>query len=156
MDQQISPNITLSQVTASKKAKALGIDNTPGELQYKNCQLLSIHVIEPLFAVFGRIGFSSFFRCKKLNSAVGGSDTSDHMALIGAAVDLNAKLGGKCTNAQIFEWIRHNLQFDQLIWEFGTASEPQWVHVSYRSSGNRNQVLVSSKANGKTIYRQKV
>jgi hypothetical protein len=61
--------------------------------------------------------------------------------------------GTEITNAQIFEFIKENLEFDQLIWEFGTKSNPDWVHVSYESTGKqRKQILVASKVGGKTVY----
>jgi zinc D-Ala-D-Ala carboxypeptidase len=155
MEQQISQNITLNQVIYSNTAKRYGIDNTPTQSQYNACRLLCIYVIEPIFVHFGRIGWSSFFRCKRLNEhpKIKGSKTSDHQALIGAAVDLDVDIEGKCTNAELFHWIKDNIEFDQLIWELGTDSEPAWVHVSFRATGNRKQVKIARKnSKGKTYY----
>lgn len=66
-------------------------------------------------------------------------------------MDLDADRYGKITNKQIFDYIKENLEFDQLIWEFGTDSNPDWVHVSY-SSKNRKQVLKAIKGKKGTIY----
>ncbi len=150
MENQISKNITLQQVIASSVAKSYGIDNTPSQYQYEACKLLAENVIEPLFEKFGRIGWTSYFRCKKLNShpKIRGSATSDHQALNGSAVDLDTDVFpgiSKLTNAEIFKYIKENLRFDQLIWEFGSAKEPGWVHVSYRKKDNRNMILISFK-----------
>jgi hypothetical protein len=57
------------------------------------------------------------------------------------------------TNKMVFDYIKDNLEFDQLIWEFGTKENCDWVHVSYESTGRqRKQVLRAVRANGKTIY----
>jgi hypothetical protein len=61
--------------------------------------------------------------------------------------------GTDITNKQIFDYIKDQLEFDQLIWEFGTKDNPDWVHVSYESTGKqRKQILRASKAGGKTSY----
>jgi hypothetical protein len=150
MEEQITPGVTLAQACASHSARMYGIVNIPNEHQYGNIKALCLHVVEPVYGKFGRVGHSSMFRCKQLNTKVGGSVTSDHTAEIGAAVDLVS--GIICTNADIFHFIKDNLQFDQLIWEFGTDANPAWVHVGYRSTGNRKMILKSTKVNGKTIY----
>jgi hypothetical protein len=122
------------------------------------------NLFEPVRLHFGvRIYVSSFYRCKKLNTIIGGSDTSDHMT--GNAIDVDAdwyneKLSDETilTNAMIFHWIKENLKFDQLIWEYGDAKNPAWVHMSWRSkTTNRNEIKQASKVelgNGrsKTVY----
>jgi len=65
-------------------------------------------------------------------------------------MDIDSK---KPTNKEIFDYIKENLEFDQLIWEFGNDTEPDWVHVSYSKEKNRKQILKSIKTNGKTIYK---
>jgi hypothetical protein len=53
----------------------------------------------------------------------------------------------------VFDYIKAHLNFDQLIWEFGTKDNPDWVHVSYESTGKqRKQVLRAVKSAGKTAY----
>jgi hypothetical protein len=57
------------------------------------------------------------------------------------------------TNKMVFDYIKDNLEFDQLIYEFGDSKNPDWVHVSYESTGRqRKQVLRAVRANGKTTY----
>ena len=59
---------------------------------------------------------------------------------------------GGATNKEIFDFIKDTLDFDQLIFEFGTKDAPDWVHVSYNAGKNRKQVLRALKVNGKTAY----
>lgn len=96
------------------------------------------------------IRINSFFRGTALNKAIGGANGSQHTK--GEAIDLDAIKG--ITNADIFNYIRDNLDYDQLIWEFGTDKEPNWVHVSYKmdSSKNRKRMLRAKKENGRTRY----
>jgi hypothetical protein len=85
-----------------------------------------------------------------LNKAIKGAATSQHCS--GEAMDIDMD-GTSITNAQIFNYIKDNLVFDQLIWEFGTDKNPDWVHVSYESTGKqRKQILKAIKKNGKTSY----
>jgi len=97
-------------------------------------------VFEPIRNHFGiPIGISSFFRSKALNKAVGGAATSQHTT--GCAIDLDADIFGGVSNKMIFDYVRNNLSFDQLIHEYGDNFNPAWVHVSYKAKGNRNQVI---------------
>jgi hypothetical protein len=72
----------------------------------------------------------------------------------GRALDLDADIFGDCTNAQIFNYIKENLEFDQIVWEFGDDSNPNWVHVSYVHDGNnRKRCLKACRDDkGKTYY----
>ena len=149
----ISDHITYEEATASATAKQLGIDNTPDEEQLNNMRAVATHVFEPLRNAKGiRIGISSFFRSPELNKKIKGAPTSQHMALNGAAMDIDGKIYGGITNKEIFQYIKNNLVFDQLIAEFpDEVGEPAWVHVSYAPT-NRGDILVSKKIDGKTIY----
>ena len=147
----ISKNISYKEATRSTTAKRLGIDNTPNAEQFSNMVYVAENVFQPVREHFGvPIYVSSFFRSEALNSAIRGSSSSTHMK--GEAMDLDADVFGKVTNAQIFHYIKDNLEFDQLIWEFGTEEEPAWVHVSLSKNNNRNQILVAKKVEGKTVY----
>ena len=97
--------------------------------------------------------FFSFFRSKKLNGLIGGSPTSHHMCLDGySAIDIDDVYGHK-TNAEMFNYIKENLNFDQMIWEFGNEDNPDWVHISYVSDDkNRNRILKAVRDDGKTKY----
>lgn len=153
----ISDHISYAEVTNSATAKQYGIDNTPNEQQIKFIKYLAIHLFEPLRAGLG--GFPlhivSFFRCKKLNlhPKVGGSKTSQHMALNGAAMDIDMDGRQRISNKQVFDFILKHLEFDQLIWEFGTNKNPGWVHVSNKPSGNRRKITRAVRINGKIVYK---
>lgn len=146
---KVSKHLTLEELTYSETAKKLGIINQPNQLQLANLVRLAEKVFEPTREHFDvPIHISSGYRIMNLNQAIKGSITSQHCS--GEAIDIDMK-GDKVTNAQIFHFIKDNLKFDQLIWEFGSKTNPDWVHVSY-SDKNRNQVLRAKKVNGKTVY----
>jgi hypothetical protein len=95
---------------------------------------------------------SSGYRSKELNSAIGGSLTSQHCQGEAIDIDMDGSASG-VSNADVFKYIKENLNFDQLIWEFGTKENPDWVHVSFESTGKqRKQILRATKVNGKTKY----
>jgi zinc D-Ala-D-Ala carboxypeptidase len=148
---QISKHLSLAEVSRSETAKRKGINNTPSGEHLENFKKLAENIFEPIrehFAV--PIHISSGYRSKELNSAIGGSLTSQHCQ--GEAIDIDMD-GTSITNAQIFNFIKDNLNFDQLIWEFGTDKNPDWVHASYESSGKqRKQILKAVKSGGKTSY----
>ena len=149
----LSKNLTLAEVTKSITAKRLGINNTPDDWVTENLRQVAINVFQPLRNAFGTpIYVSSGYRSAELNTAIGGSSRSQHVE--GRALDLDADVYGGCTNAQIFNWIKENLEFDQLIWEFGDDDNPDWVHVSYVYDGiNRKRCLKACRDdNGKTYY----
>lgn len=149
----LSKNLTLAEVTKSTTAKRLGIDNTPDEWTTENLRQIAINIFQPLREAFGSpIYVSSGYRSGELNTAIGGSARSQHVE--GRALDLDADVYGGCTNSQIFNWIKENLEFDQLIWEFGDDDNPDWVHVSYVYDGiNRKRCLKACRDdNGKTYY----
>lgn len=139
---RISEHISYQEATKSITAIRNGVRNAPNPVQIANMKRLAEAIFEPLRKHFGvPIWVSSFFRSFKLNQLVGGSKSSQHLATRGAAIDLDDVLGG-VTNAMIFHYIKDNLDFDQLIWEFGDNKNPDWVHVSYVSQfQNRGIVL---------------
>jgi len=150
---QLSKNLTLAEVTKSTTAKRLGIDNTPDDWTTENLRQVAINIFQPLRDSFGcPIYVSSGYRSGELNTAIGGSTRSQHVE--GRALDLDADVYGGCTNSQIFNWIKENVDFDQLIWEFGDSDNPDWVHVSYVYDGiNRKRCLKACRDdNGKTYY----
>ena len=147
----ISKHISYKEGVYSITATRLGIDNTPNDKQLDNMELVAEEVFEPLRVwVDGPIKINSFFRCPKLNKAIGGSSKSQHCH--GQAMDIDDTFG-KATNAEMYHWIKEHLDFDQMIWEFGDDDNPDWVHVSYVSeSDNRNRCLRAYRSNGKTVY----
>lgn len=144
----ISEHISLNEATRSQTASRLGISNLPTEEHLKAMRLTAEKVFEPLRKALNRpLIVSSFYRSPALNEAIGGSETSQHCK--GEAIDIDT---GDFNN-DIFYWIKNNLVFDQLIWEFGDSLNPSWVHVSYSEKGNRKQVLRAVSENGKTKYK---
>lgn len=148
---QLSKNLSLAEVMRSETAKRKGISNMPTPEHIENFKKLAENVFQPIREHFGvPIHISSGYRSKALNTAVGGSLSSQHCS--GEAIDIDMD-GTSITNKQIFDFIKENLNFDQMIWEFGTDSNPDWVHVSYESSGKqRKQILKAVKAGGATKY----
>ena len=148
----ISKHISDKEGVYSRTAIRLGIENKPNKEQLANMKLLAEEVFEPLRAyVGGPIKINSFFRSPELNKAIGGSGKSQHCH--GQAIDLDDTFG-RCTNAEMYAFIKEHLDFDQMIWEFGDKDNPDWVHVSYVSEEkNRNRCLQAYKENGKTNYK---
>ena len=148
---KISRHISYKEAVYSATAKRKGIKNIPNDDQIYNMRKVADYIFEPLrLYVGGAIKITSFFRSPDLNTAIGGSAKSQHCK--GQAIDIDDVFGHK-TNYEMFEYIRENLDFDQLIYEFGTNDNPDWVHVSYVSKKeNRNRVLRAIRKNGKTRY----
>jgi zinc D-Ala-D-Ala carboxypeptidase len=150
--ERISEHISYREAIKSNTATRLGIENIPDDYQVTNMVGVAHHVFEPLREyVGGPIKITSFFRCEDLNQAIGGSSRSQHCQ--GRAIDLDDTFGHK-TNAEMYHYIKENINFDQLIWEFGDDTNPDWIHVSYISEDeNRGRCLRAEKINGKTSYR---
>jgi hypothetical protein len=147
---KISKHISIKEATRSNTAERLGIDNFPNSPVLVNMQALAENVFEPLRKHFGHpIYITSFYRSPELNKAIGGSSKSQHCK--GQAIDIDDVIGSS-TNADFFNYIKNNLEFDQLIWEFGNDKNPNWVHVSYNADNNRGNILKAFKENGKTKY----
>jgi hypothetical protein len=148
---QLSENLSLAEVIRSETAKRKGVTNMPTPEHIANFKKLAENIFQPIRKHFGKpIHISSGYRSDALNKAIGGSKTSQHCK--GEAIDIDMD-GSSITNAQVFNFIKDNLNFDQLIWEFGTDKNPDWVHVSYNSTGKqRKQILKALKVNGKTSY----
>ena len=148
----ISEHISYKESVYSRTATRLDINNEPNDEQMDNMCLIAQEVFEPLrMWVGGPIKINSFFRSPELNKAIGGSGKSQHCH--GQAIDLDDTFG-RATNAEMYEFIKEHLDFDQMIWEFGDEDNPDWVHVSYVSEEeNRNRCLQAYKENGKTKYK---
>lgn len=148
---QLSKNLALAEVIRSETAKRRGISNMPTEAHIENFKLLAEKVFQPIREHFGiPIHISSGYRSAALNKAIGGAASSQHCS--GEAIDIDMD-GTAIKNADVFNYIKDNLEFDQLIWEFGTDSNPDWVHVSYESTlKQRKQILKAVKKGGATSY----
>lgn len=111
---------------------------------------LAKRIFEPIRVHFNKpIHISSGYRSKELNAAIGGAKNSQHTK--GQAIDIDQ--GDRKQNMEIFDFIKNNLEFDQLILEYPVNGLPDWVHVSYDTDGKqRKEILVAKKVNGKTTY----
>ena len=149
---RISDHITYAEAIHSNTAKRKSIDNTPSQAQVDAMKLIAEKIFEPLRKwVGGPIKVNSFFRSVTLNEAIGGVASSQHCK--GQAIDIDDVYGYK-TNAEMYKWIKENLDFDQMIWEFGTDMQPNWIHISYVSKEeNRNKCLKAYKEHNRTKYK---
>jgi hypothetical protein len=147
----ISKHVTYAEATHSQTAIKYRKENIPDAEQLEAMRLIADKIFEPVRAHFKvPIAITSFFRTKQVNTLVGGSVNSQHTT--GEAMDINAAILGGVSNADIFFFIKNNLLFDQLIWEFGDDKTPDWVHVSYKNIGNRRQILRAKKNGHNTKY----
>jgi len=150
---KLSQHLSLSEVIRSESAKRNGISNMPIPLHIENFKLLAEKVFEPVRLHFGvPIHISSGYRSVELNKCIGGSLTSQHCSGEAIDIDMDGSPSG-VTNKMVFDYIKDNLEFDQLINEFDYS----WVHVSYESTGKqRKQVLDAIRVNGKTTYKNHI
>ena len=148
----ISEHITYNESIKSSTAIRKGIENIPTEYELQNMGLVAEKVFEPLREwVKGPIKITSFFRSEELNKTIGGSSKSQHCE--GRAIDVDDIYNYK-SNAEMFYFIKNNLNFDQLIWEYGNSHNPDWVHLSFISeTQNRQRVLQAFRVNNKTEYK---
>ena len=148
---KLSEHLSLSEVTRSESAKRNQISNMPTGEHIANFMLLAEKIFEPIREHFGvPIHISSGYRSKELNAKINGSATSQHCKGQAVDIDMDNSANG-VTNADVFNYIKDNLPFDQLIWEFGNEDNPDWVHVSYVEKP-RKQILKAFKMNGATKY----
>lgn len=142
MKNQITKNFTLKELTYSDTAYKKNISNIPSEEEYNNMKTLCEEVLQPIRDHFGKpVRINSCFRCEELNKAVGGAKNSQHRT--GQAADIEI-IG--MSNYELAQWIRDNLEYDQLILEYANNISQDknsgWVHVSFVSKkSNRKQVL---------------
>jgi zinc D-Ala-D-Ala carboxypeptidase len=150
---KLSAHLDLSEVIRSESAKRNGISNMPIPQHIDNFKLLAEKVFEPVRVHFGcPIHISSGYRSIELNKCIGGSLTSEHCTGEAIDIDMDGTPNG-VTNKMVFDYIKDNLDFNQLIYEFGDSKNPDWVHVSYKSTGKqKKQVLRAVRVNGKTTY----
>ncbi len=137
---KLSNNLSLSEVIKSSTAIKNNIPNKPTKQHLQNLIILAENVFQPIREHFGRpIYISSGYRSKELNKLIGGASRSQHSK--GEAIDIDNDHRNSVSNREIFDYIKDNLEFDQLIFEAGTKEDPAWVHVSFRKGMNRNKVL---------------
>lgn len=150
---KLTKNLSLAEVTKSATAIRMSIANTPSATHLIALKEVSKNIFQPCREHFGKpLAVTSGYRSEALNEAINGSKTSQHSK--GEALDLDADVFGGFSNAELFNYIKDHLDFDQLIWEFGNNNNPAWVHCSYKTRGNRNEVLIAIKTNNQTTYRK--
>lgn len=152
---KISEHLDLAEIIRSETAKRYGISNMPTPEHLENFKKLAENVFEKIRNHFRcPIHISSGYRSKELNAKTPGSSlTSQHSTGEAIDIDMDGSANG-VTNKMVFDYIKDNLEFDQLIWEFGNDNQPDWVHVSYESTGKqRKQILRATKINGKSTYK---
>jgi hypothetical protein len=143
---KISEYLYLQDAIKSQTATRLGIDNKPTPEHLENI-IKTAKVFDEVYKKYYFATVSSFYRSEKLNKAIKGSLTSQHCK--GQAIDIDSP--NNEFNRLIFEFIKDNLDFDQLIYEFGTDLNPDWVHVSI-SDNPRKQILRAKRVKGKIVY----
>ena len=127
---KIGKYFTLSELTATKT----GLVNSPSKIEIHRLTLLVEKVLDPLRELYGKpIKINSGYRSPLVNKKIGGSPTSDHVK--GMAADITG--GSKEENKKLFELIRDNFTFRQLINEYDYS----WIHVSFNQSDNKKQIL---------------
>ena len=145
---KISDHISYKEGSHSATATRLNISNIPTEDILKNMVLVAEEVFEPLREWAKHpIRVNSFYRCPKLNAEVNGSFRSSHLS--GQAIDITT-LGEK-TNGELFDYIKQNLDFDQLIWEFGNNENPRWIHVSFKNKKDNRKDVLKARHRGTNV-----
>jgi hypothetical protein len=148
---KLSANFQLSELVKSQIADRKNIPNNPSPSHIDNLKALCINVLQPIRSHFNSpVMISSGYRSAELCIAIGSKPTSQHSE--GKAADIEVV---NVDNKELAEWIRNNLEFDQLILEFYRDGEPDsgWVHVSWNGDENRNQSLHAFLENDKTKYK---
>lgn len=146
---KLSENLSLSELIRSETAKRHQINNMPTKEHLENLKVLATTIFQPIRNHFKvPIHISSGYRSLALNRRIGGSSNSQHST--GQAIDIDM-IGTDVSNADIFHWAKDNLKFDQLIWEFGNDTEPDWVHISW-SKKPRKQILKAKRNGLQTVY----
>ena len=113
------------------------LDNTPGPIHIQKLKELVKNILDPLREMINEpIAVNSGYRTVAVNKAVGGAQKPISQHTKGEAADIEC-----FDNAKLFQTIRDHFQFDQLIWEKGNDRQPDWIHISFKSKRNRNQVL---------------
>jgi len=150
---KLSKNLSLDEVIKSNTAIRRGIDNTPTEEHIKNLKYIAEKIFQPIREHFGvPIYISSGYRSQALNEAIGGSSRSFHSHGMALDLDQDGKNKG-VSNADVFYYIKNNLPFTELIWEFGNETNPNWVHVAIAlGRENEKNIKIAQKVNNQTTY----
>lgn len=143
MGERLTANFTLDELTRTRFA----LDNTPSPQVVENLRTLCEKVLQPLRDAVGPVNVTSGYRSKLVNEAVHGARNSDH--LYGYAADLQSPDGD---HRKIYDWLKNNAMFSQLIYEFGNDKQPQWVHVSYNPKDLKREILRARNVGKRVTY----
>ena len=149
---KLSKNFSLIELTKSQTAERKGLPNDPSADHISNLKLLCERVLQPVRDHFNHVvSISSGYRSPELCIAIGSSLESQHAK--GQAADF--EIYG-LSNQELANYIKENLDYDQLILEYWKKEDPNsgWVHCSYNVNVNRKQYLKAYKENGRTKYEQ--
>ena len=146
----LSRNFSLQELIKSDTAVRKGIDNNPNADQIEKLKLLCENILQPVRDHFGRVKVTSGYRSVELCMSIGSSANSQHAKA--EAADFEC-IG--VDNAELSDWIKNNLDYDQLILEYYTPGEPNsgWIHCSYIPDGRRASFLHAFRQDGKTKYK---
>ena len=146
----LSRNFTLQELIKSDTAVRLDINNNPNSGQIEKLKALCENILQPVRDHFGRVKVTSGFRSEQLCIKIGSSVNSQHAKAEAADFEVIGT-----DNAELFDWIKDNLQPDQLILEFYTPGEPNsgWIHCSWVEGTPRASYLHAYKSEGKTKYK---
>ena len=150
---KLSKNLSLSEVTKSNTAMRRGIDNNPTEAHIENLKYVAEKVFQPIRNHFGvPIYISSGYRSQTLNEAIGGSPRSFHSHGMALDLDQDGRNRG-VNNADVFYYIKENLPYTELIWEFGDDKNPNWVHVAIaKGREDEKNTKIAKKVDNRTTY----
>ena len=146
----LSRNFTLSELIKSDTAIRKGINNNPNAEQIEKLKALCENILQPVRDHFGRVKITSGFRSVDLCMAIGSSANSQHAKAEAADFECVG-----VDNAELADWIKDNLPYDQLIVEYYTPGEPNsgWIHCSYIPDQPRASYLWAYRSEGKTKYK---
>jgi zinc D-Ala-D-Ala carboxypeptidase len=151
---KLTANFSLDELIKSQVAERKGINNNPSPMQIDNLRALAVNILQPIRSQFAKpLIISSGFRCAQLCIEIGSSINSEHCAdNKSAAADF--EIPG-VDNKELAEWIKSNLEYNQLILEFYRDGEPSsgWVHCSYSTDLNKKQSLIAYRQDNKVQYR---
>ena len=146
----LSRNFSLQELIKSDTAIRKGIDNNPSADQIDKLKALCENILQPVRDHFGRVKVTSAFRSVDLCLAIGSLANSQHAKAEAADFEVMGT-----DNAELADWIKDNLPYDQLILEYYTPGEPNsgWIHCSYIPEDRRAQFLHAYRQEGKTKYK---
>lgn len=128
---------SIYEVVHSDVAEEKGIFNLPlDEKVIENLNYSCSRMDEIREQYCKPIYINSWYRCKALNTEVGGAENSKH--LTGLAVDIRY-------DKELLEYLKQNPQYDKLIIE--KACKTKWLHIQFKRDRSKelNRVLSINK-----------